>query len=77
MQTQFLTVEEVSKVLGFSPAYVRKLCHYRKLPHFKPLGGKLLFDAAEIEDIVRKHRVLTADELSEKAAALLNERGAK
>lgn len=75
MQTQFLTVDEVSKVLGFTPSYIRKLCHYRKLPHYKPLGGKLLFDAAEIEKIVRSTRVLTTDELSEKAAALLNERG--
>mgnify|MGYP000894380233 CR=1 FL=1 len=72
----FLDVIEVAELLHTSPAYVRKLCFERKIPFTKPFGGKILFDAKEIEDFVRSHRVSTKKELNDKAIELLN-RGAK
>ena len=38
-----LTVTEAAEYTGFSKAYVYKLCHLNKLPHFKPENGKILF----------------------------------
>ena len=63
----FLTVHEAAKFLGFTESYLRKLCYQRKIPHFKPNKGKLLFDQNELEQFVRDKRVLTAEELDELA----------
>jgi len=61
--SDFLTVHEASKFLGFTESYLRKLCFQRRIPHYKPNRGKLLFDQNELERFVRDKRVLTADEL--------------
>lgn len=67
----FLTLPEAASFLGIQPSYLRKLCHFRKIPHFKPNRGKLLFDAAELEAYVRAGRVATNDELSDRADTFL------
>ena len=69
---QFLTVAEAADYLGSTPAYVRKLCSMRRLPHFKPNGGRLLFDVGELESYIRAGRVASADELADRACAILN-----
>lgn len=69
--SQFMNVADAASYLGIKPSYLRKLCHFRKIPHFKPNRGKLLFDAAELEAYVRAGRVATNDELSDRADAFL------
>lgn len=70
---KFLTTEEAAKYLGFTPAYLRKLCFLRQIPYFKPNGGRLLFERAELEAFIRASRVSSNDELSAQAEALLNQ----
>jgi excisionase family DNA binding protein len=77
MSPQFYDVKQVAELLHTTPAYIRKLCFQRKIPYCKPLGGKILFDASEIEAFVRKARVSTTKELEDRATALLNSRGTK
>jgi len=71
----FITVKQASELLGFSEKYVRKLVFLKKIPYFKPLGGKILFDKEELEGIVRASRVASDNELADRADAVLNRGG--
>ena len=75
MGKRFLTVDETAELLNFSKQYIYQLLHKRLLPHYKLNRGKVLFDADEIEAVVRRGKVATVDELSAKADAVLNSRG--
>jgi excisionase family DNA binding protein len=68
----FITVKQASSLLGFSEKYIRKLVFLKKIPYFKPLGGKILFDKDEIERLVRASRVASNNELADRADELLN-----
>jgi excisionase family DNA binding protein len=71
----FLTVKQAAAFLGFSEKYIRKLVFLKKIPYFKPLGGKILFDKEELERLVRASRVASDNELADRADAVLNSRG--
>ena len=71
----FITVKQASSLLGFSEKYIRKLVFLKKIPFYKPLGGKILFDREELERLVRASRVASNEDLAEKADALLNSGG--
>ncbi len=73
--TRFLSVDETASFLGIRKSYLYKLVHERRLPCYKPLGGKILFDPDELENFIRSRRVSTQAELSKEAEALLNARG--
>jgi excisionase family DNA binding protein len=77
MGKRFLTVDETAKLLGFSKSYLYQLLHKRLLPHYKLNRGKVLFDADEIEAVVRRGKVATVDEIQAKADSLLIARGRK
>jgi hypothetical protein len=47
----------------------------REIPHYKLHGGKLLFNAAELDEWICRGKVATVDELSAKADAVLNRGG--
>jgi len=68
----FLTIPQAADFLGFKPSYLRKLCFLKQIPHFKPNGGHLLFDRAELEAYVRAGRVASNSELADRADAILN-----
>lgn len=68
----FFTTEEAADFLGFTPAYLRKLCFLRQIPYFKPNGGRLLFDRAELEAYIRASKVSSNDQLAARADAMLN-----
>lgn len=72
----FLSTDQACEFLHVKRSYLYQLVHKRKIPHYKPLGSKILFDEEELENFVRKNRVRTYDELESKAVDLLN-RGAK
>lgn len=75
---KFLSVDEVSDILHLRKSYVYQLVHKKALPYFKPRGGKILFDATEIEAFIRAGRVPTDIELQKKADELLTgKQGAK
>ena len=69
----FLTTDEAANFLGFTHAYLRKLCFMRQIPYFKPNGGRLLFERAELEAFIRASRVSSNDEHFAQAEALLNQ----
>lgn len=61
-------VEEAAEILGYRSSYVRKLCQRRKLPHSKPLDGKIFFSKEELENWAMRNKIATDDELDAKAA---------
>lgn len=67
----FLTADQAAAFLGIKQSYLRKLCHQRKVPYFRPNNGKVLFDADELEGFVRAGRVATSDELADRADTFL------
>jgi len=75
MSSQFISVDEACSFLQCSKAYLYQLVHHKKIPHYKPNGGRLLFDAEELDAFIRKSRVATADELQDQAIVVLNNRG--
>ena len=61
MQTQkALSVSEAASYTGLSKNYIYKLVHLRRIPHYKPMGGKLFFKQGELEAFIFRNRQ-TAD----------------
>jgi excisionase family DNA binding protein len=67
-----LGVSEAAEFLGLSRAYIYKLIHLKKIPAYKPTGGRVFFKRAELEAFVFRGKVSADYELSAKADRLLN-----
>jgi len=70
----FIKIDKVTELTSFSPSYIYKLVHLKKIPHYKPTGGrgKVLFRESEIFDYLNRSRQLADYEVSAKADSLLN-----
>jgi len=77
MEQTYLSIDQAAKKLGYKRSYIYKLVWAREIPHYKLHGGKLLFNAAEIDAWIRRGKVATVDELQAKADSLLIARGRK
>jgi excisionase family DNA binding protein len=58
MNTVWITKEEVAEILGVAADTVKKMAYRRELPHYKPSHKVLRFDRGEIDEWVRKFRVM-------------------
>ncbi len=67
-----LTVEQAAEYTGFSVAYVYKLIHLKKIPFFKPEGGKILFSLDDLKNFCFRNRQAAEYELQEQAESILN-----
>lgn len=67
MTKQIIPFEEAVKWLGYSKGYLYKLVHERRIPHYKPNGGRLFFDVDELATWLKRNRVATVDELETQA----------
>jgi len=74
MANAFIGMDEACEMLHLKKSYVYRLINEHRLPYFKPLGGRILFDPAELENFVRGSRVSTNAELSSEADAIINNR---
>ena len=54
-----LTIEEVSIMTGFTVSNIYRMTSNKTIPYYKPLGGKIFFDKAEIENWLRSNKVET------------------
>jgi excisionase family DNA binding protein len=55
-QKAALTVEEAASFTGFSKNYLYKLIHLKKIPHYKPMRGRVFFRPAELEAFLFRNR---------------------
>jgi excisionase family DNA binding protein len=67
-----LNVDQAVALLGYTKSYFYKLTAKRKLPFYKPLGGKLYFSKAELIDFMKRNKALAVYEQVEQAGQILN-----
>ena len=51
-----LTIDEAAEFTGLSKFYLYKLVHQQKIPHYKPMGGRLFFKQSELESFIFRGR---------------------
>lgn len=57
MQNQkALTVDTAVTFTGLSKNYIYKLIHQKKIPHYKPMGGRVFFKQEELEKFIFRNR---------------------
>ena len=56
IQKAVLTITEAVAFTGLSKSYIYKLIHLRKIPCYKPLGGRVFFKQIELEEFLFKNR---------------------
>ena len=80
MNNQFtdkpLTVEQAAEYTGYTKSYLYKMIFQKKVPHYKPEGGKILFSLEDLKAFCFRNRQSAEYELQEQADAILNKRGA-
>jgi excisionase family DNA binding protein len=67
-----LGVAEAAAFTGLSPNYLYKLIHLRKIPFYKPTGGRVYFRRAELEEFVFRGKISADYEVAQKADQVLN-----
>jgi excisionase family DNA binding protein len=67
-----LNVQQAAAFLGLKPSYIYNLCHFGKLPHFKPGGKKIVFKQSDLENYLYRNRKAADFELAQEADRLLN-----
>ena len=55
VETEFLTLKEAASFLKISVATLNRVMREGKIPSYK-IGGRRLFDKAELVEWVKKHR---------------------
>ncbi|MBC3539811.1 helix-turn-helix domain-containing protein [Rufibacter sp. H-1] len=74
LQKEVLTQEEVVIYTGYSSSYLYKLTSSNSIPHYKPLGNKLYFKRAELDEWMLSNRNKTVEEIKEEASSFLKKK---
>lgn len=61
-----LDIKEAALFTGFSVGHLYRLTSGRRIPHFKK-NQKLLFKKSELEDWLLENKVMTEDEINQRA----------
>ena len=67
LNKEIFNFNEACIFLDYSGSYLYKLTHTRQIPHYKPMGKKLYFKRADLEEWLLRNRVKTADEIEQQA----------
>jgi len=51
-----ISVDEAVAFTGLSRYYIYKLIHQKKIPHYKPNGGRVFFKQEELEAFIFRNR---------------------
>jgi excisionase family DNA binding protein len=66
-----LNIVAAATFTGYSPKYLYRLVHERRIPFYKPQGGRVLFKREELEAFIYRNRSTPDYELKEKAEAMI------
>mgnify|MGYP000959890143 CR=1 FL=1 len=66
-----LTIKQAADFTGYSQAYLCKLINQKKVPCFKPEGGKILFALEDLKAFCFRNRQAAGYEVQEQADAIL------
>tara|TARA_R110002012_G_scaffold108009_1_gene250283 strand:+ start:2524 stop:2775 length:252 start_codon:yes stop_codon:yes gene_type:complete len=64
---EILTIKDICHLFDLSSSAVYKLTHGKKIPHYKPSGGKVYFKKSEVENYFLSNRVASHDEIERRA----------
>jgi excisionase family DNA binding protein len=67
-----ISIEQAAAYTGYTKSYLYKLVHEKKIPHYKPEGGRILFSLADLEKFCFRNRQAAEYELQDKAESILN-----
>jgi len=56
IQKAAFTIDEATAFLNLSKNYVYKLVSKKKIPYYKPMGGRLFFKPSDLEDFLFRNR---------------------
>lgn len=66
-----LTVEQAAEYTGYTKSYLYKLAFQKKVPYYKPGGGKILFSLDDLKAFVYRNRQAAGYEVQEQANVIL------
>jgi len=52
----FLSVREACIFMGIKEGYIYQLIHKKKIPYYKPSGGRVFFRQGELEEFLSRNR---------------------
>jgi len=64
-------IHEAAEYTGYSPRYIYKLTSEKRIPHYKPQGGRVVFRLEDLEAFMLRGRVGADYELDAEADARL------
>jgi excisionase family DNA binding protein len=64
---QPMNIEDASKFLGYSKAYLYKMTCNRQIPYYRPNGKKIVFKKSELEEWIFKHRIKSHEDIEKEA----------
>ncbi|RXG16550.1 helix-turn-helix domain-containing protein [Leeuwenhoekiella aestuarii] len=68
---EVLTIKDVCHLYDISSSAVYKLTHGKKIPFYKPSGGKVYFKREEVQKYFLSNRVSSQDEIDREASKFL------
>lgn len=69
MSNDYLTLEQLQKMTGFSKSYIYKLTSSRTIGFFKPFGKKIYFSKEEIDAKFKTNRINSKNEILEETTS--------
>lgn len=64
---EILTIDAVAEMTGLSKSYIYVLTHSKRIPHYKPNGGKVYFEKGEITAWLLTNRITPVEEIRKEA----------
>lgn len=72
MEDSPMTIEQAADFLSLSKPYLYQLIRDSRIPHHKPLKGRVYFKRSDLLGFVYRNRAAAGYEVSEQADAVLN-----
>jgi len=69
---KILSIDDAAEFTGLKKSYLYRLTHQKRIPHYKPMGGRIFFKREELEAFIFRNRQSADYELSKMADAMLN-----
>lgn len=67
---EILNMDDLSELTGYSKSQIYQFTSKRKIPFYKPLGGRLFFKRKEITDFLFSNRIATDEEMEREATRI-------
>ncbi|MDR1201980.1 MAG: helix-turn-helix domain-containing protein [Tannerellaceae bacterium] len=65
-------IKDAMEFTGYSRAHLYRIIHLKKIPYYKPTGGKIFFRINELEEFISLGKIAAAHEALEKATKIIN-----